>query len=226
MTRALKYDIPGDDPRVSVEEAATEGWPAIFSSSKIDSSPLVVEIGFGRGEFLIDLATNAPEQAFIGVEYSFKRTLKMARRLARLDVPNVRVVGAKGQDLVAEAIADGSVKVFWINFPDPWPKKRHFKRRLIQKDFVALLASRLMPGGLLKIATDHRDYAEWVDEILREEPALANRYAPDPYRDREQGRLATAYELEWRALGRDFHFFEYERVAFDRIEGRGAELEG
>ena len=211
MSRSLKYDIPGEDRRVTVAQAVEKGWEALFASNVTQPLPLVVEIGFGRGEFLLDLATREPETAFVGVEYSFKRVLKMARRLARLELENVRIVEARGEDVVEETLRDASVACFWVNFPDPWPKKRHFKRRLLQLPFARRLADKLVPGGHLKIATDHPGYAEWIAEILPAVETLENAYAPDPYRRSEADRLPTAYELLWRAEGRDFHFFDYVR---------------
>lgn len=211
MARVLKTDIPGTDWRVRCDEAREHGWPALFAGCVAEALPLVVDVGFGRGEFLMGLAEVHREQAFVGVEYSHKRVLKMARRLAKTEVVNVRLVEATAEALLREVLPDASVACFWVNFPDPWPKKRHAKRRLIQPDTAALFARRLVPGGLLRIATDHPEYAEWIHEVLSAERALANRYAPDPWRPGAPGRLPTAYELEWRALGRDFHFFEYVR---------------
>jgi tRNA (guanine-N7-)-methyltransferase len=219
MTRRLKYDIPGVDWRVTLEEVSERGWSEIFGADVAKPLPLVVEIGFGRGEFLQHLAEAEPETAFVGVEYSRKRVLKLARRLARTGARNVRLVECTAQELVADALEDGSVSCFWINFPDPWPKKRHFKRRLIQPDFVAALCRRLVPGGLLRVATDHPEYAEWIDEVLRADPRLENRYAPEPFRSEVPGRMPTAYELEWRALGRSCHFFEYAKGAPATREG-------
>lgn len=211
MSRSLKYDIPGCGWRVPLETAAAQGWSRIFAGDVPEAPPLVVELGFGRGEFLLDLAEASPDSAFVGVEYSFKRTLKLARRLARTPLRNVRLVEAKAEDVLRDALADASVSRFWINFPDPWPKKRHFKRRVIQPKSAALLARRLAPGGRLEVATDHPGYAAWIDEVLRAEPGLHNVYAPDPFRSEVEDRKPTAYELEWRALGRDLHFFCYER---------------
>jgi tRNA (guanine-N7-)-methyltransferase len=211
MGRTLKRDIPGPDWRVDLERARELGWQALFAGDVAAPLPLVVEIGFGRGEFLLDQAARHPAQAFVGVEYSPKRVLKMARRLARSELRNVRLVQAPAERLVAEALADGAVSCFWINFPDPWPKKRHFKRRLVQAGLVAQLARRLVPGGRLEIATDHEGYAEWIHERLAAEPLLVNRCAPEPFLRENPGRAPTAYEMEWRALGRPFHFFRYAR---------------
>ena len=201
MSRALKTDIPGADARVRLDELRERELP----------DPLVVEIGFGRGEFLIELARAEPEQAFLGVEVSYKRTLKMARRLARLEIGNVMLLEGPAEVLLREVLPAGSVAGFWVNFPDPWPKKRHHRRRLFQPATVADLTRCLRPAGWLRIATDHAGYAEWIDEQLSIAPGLVNAYAPEPWRPRVEGRTPTAYELEWRAQGRSFHFFEYVR---------------
>ena len=175
MARKLKHDIPGTDWRVSLDEVREKGWPAIFEGRP---RPLVVEIGFGRGEFLMDLAEREPEQPLVGIEYSAKRTLKMARRLARTELRNVRLLEAPAEAVLRDALSDGCVGRFWINFPDSWPKKRHWRRRLLQPAVVALLARRLTPGGELEIATDHPGYAEWIDGVLRAAPGLQNRHEP------------------------------------------------
>ena len=209
MARRLKHEIPGTDWRVPIDEARDRDWSGRFGTD----APLVVEIGFGRGEFLLDLAERDPAQPFLGIEYSRKRVLKLARKLARTELRNVRLVAEPAQEVVAETLHDASVACFWINFPDPWPKKRHWKRRLIQSELVALLARKLVPGGLIEIATDHDDYAEWIDEILRAAPGLTNLHAPRPWlTEAPPGRKATSYELEWRALGRGFHFFAYQKA--------------
>ncbi len=210
MSRALKYDIPGPDWRVGFEEVREKGWPATFGRER-GRLPLVVEIGFGRGEFLRQLAESSPETCFLGIEYSFKRVLKMARRLARTPLVNVRLLEAPAERVVAELVPRDSVAAFWINFPDPWPKKRHHRRRLVTPASVHELATRLVQGGELQLATDHVEYAEQIDACLAGEPLLENRFAPDRFRREVPGRLPTAYELEWRAEGRPCHFFAYVR---------------
>ncbi len=211
MSRALRYDIPGSDWRVCEEDVRAKGWGEIFARDVDSAPPLVVEIGFGRGEFLLDLAARAPRVAHVGVEYSFKRVLKVARRLARTPLRNVRLLEARGELLVDELLPAGSVSVFWINFPDPWPKKRHARRRLVQPAFVSALARRLVPGGHLEIATDDPAYAEEIDAVLSGEPLLENALAPERFLRDIAGRTQTAYEREWRAEGRPLHFWTYRR---------------
>ncbi len=213
MTRALKHDIPGTDWRVTEEDVRAKGWAAIFGEPVDPQEPLVVEIGFGRGEFLMDLALAAPSVPHVGIEYSTKRVLKMARRLAKTAIRNVRLLDALAEPVVQDLIAPGSVQAFWINFPDPWPKKRHHRRRLLQPGFVRDLGLRLVPGGTLHVATDHEGYADWIDAALAGEPLLVNAFAPAPFRRDVPGRRTTAYEAEWRAEGRAMHFWQYRRGA-------------
>ncbi len=211
MTRSLKHDIPGSDWRVSEEDVRAKGWPALFADDVDAALPLVVEIGFGRGEFLLDLAMASPKTPHVGVEYSTKRVLKMARRLARAELRNVRLLDCTGEVVVRELLPHASVQAFWINFPDPWPKKRHHRRRLLQPELVNDLAQRLVAGGSIHVATDHADYAEAIELALSQEPLLENAFAPAPYLRDGPGRHATAYELEWRAEGRSLHFWQYAR---------------
>lgn len=213
MSRARKTDIPGRDYRTNPEEARAQGWPALFAQSMpaADAAlPPVVEIGFGRGEFLVHLAGQTPQRAHIGIEVSFKRALKMARRLARMQLHNVRLLNLPAENALP-LFAPQSVAAFWVNFPDPWPKKRHHKNRLLQAPLVRQLALRLIPGGMLHAATDHEQYAQQIHEVLSIEALLQNMHAPRPFAREAPGRRRTAYEEMWRAEGRALHFFQYRR---------------
>jgi tRNA (guanine-N7-)-methyltransferase len=213
VPRRLKVDIPGPDWRILPEELAEKGVAAIFApaeSAGAAPTRLVVDVGFGRGEFLTGRAQAEPATAFLGIEYSWKRVLKLVRRLAKSELRNVRVVHAPAE-LVLPRLPDASVAELWINCPDPWPKKRHHRRRLIQPALVREIARCLEPGGVLSVATDHAGYAEWIHEVLSGEPTLDNAHAPSPWRYTAEGRVPTADELEWRAEGRDMHYFAYRR---------------
>ena len=213
MSRTLKHDIPGPDRRVTIEDVRAKGWDALFAPElPAPVGPLVVEIGFGRGEFLRQLAAEAPGVAHLGVELSWKRVLKMARRIAKAGDPNLRLICARGEDVVRDALEDASVRTFWINFSDPWPKLRHHRRRLVQSPFVRELARRLVPGGELHVATDDVPYAEHIDAVLHGERLLEN-VLPARSLTEIPGRPVTAYEAMWRAEGRTLHFFTYRRRA-------------
>lgn len=213
MSRRLRYDIPGPDRRVSVGDVQAKGWQELFAPDLRPPLRMVLEIGFGRGEFLQALAQAAPEVSHIGVEISWKRVLKMARRLARSELRNVRLVHGAGDAVVAATIAPASLEAVWINFSDPWPKERHHRRRLIQPALVAALAERLLPGGVLHVATDDVGYAEHIDAVLAAERRLENRFEPASWLPEVPGRVPTAYELAWRAEGRPLHFWAYGRRA-------------
>ena len=217
MGRTLKYDFAGPDFRVAAEDLAGPGLEKVFAPDLTPPLRLTVDLGFGRGELLLDLARAEPGTAFLGVEYSFKRVLKLARRLARTELRNLRLVCDTAEAIVGDRLTEGSVLAFWINFPDPWPKKRHHRRRLIQPAFVRQLAGRLEPGGLLHVATDHEGYAEALAEVLSAEPLLENVHAPAAWSSQPPPRSATAYELEWRAQGRDCRYFAYRRRAIAAI---------
>jgi tRNA (guanine-N7-)-methyltransferase len=211
--RALKHDIPGADWRISEEDVREKGWEAIFGSELPQPLRFVIEIGFGNGDFLIDRARRDPRAALVGVEYSRKRVLKTARKLARTGIANVRLLLSTGEVLIAELLPEASVYACWVNFPDPWPKKRHHRRRLVKPGFVRQVALRLSHGGSLYVATDHVDYAEVIDAVLAEETLLENAYAPAPFLREVPDRMPTRYEREWRAEGRPLHFWRYRRKA-------------
>lgn len=211
MSRRLRYDIPGADWRRSHSSIVESGIDGMFAPELEAPLSLVVEIGFCRGEFLTDMARRQPDRAFLGVEISFKRVLKMARRFALTQLENVRLVEADGEGVVASLLGEASVEEFWINFPDPWPKARHAGRRIVQGPFVAQMASRLVDGGVIQIASDDANYARHIDETLSAEPDLRNAF-DTPWRSHVPGRLETDYESAWRAQGRPLHFFCYERL--------------
>lgn len=211
MSRRLKTNIPGIDWRVSVEDLAAKA--AIEFSASVDLElPWVLELGFGRGEFILDLAERDPRRVHIGVEVSAKRVLKLARRLALLPIENIRLVHATAEQALREGLAAKRFERVWINFSDPWPKTRHHRRRLVQRELVQSVAQRLVAGGELQIATDDPIYAEHIDAILRRVAGLENRFAPDPWRPEVPGRLQSAYERIWRAEGRSLHFWCYAKL--------------
>jgi len=210
MSRSLKYEIPGTDWRRTALELSELGPNGLFAPELSRPFELVLEIGFGRGEFLLDMAAKQPERAFLGVEISFKRVLKMARKVARARLPNVRLVEARGQAVMHELLPPECLDEIWVNFSDPWPKDRHQKRRLIQPELVSDVARCLVPGGVLHVATDDVPYAEHIDSVLRTS-RLQNVFGSEGWRPDVERSMETGYETDWRAEGRALHFFEYRR---------------
>lgn len=225
MSRTLKYEIPGDDPRLSLADVAATGWDEIFAKTRSSTEDLLggprkrlLEIGFGRGEFLLAMAACSPEIDFIGIEISFKRTLKMARKVARARLGNVRLLEARAQSVLTQLFLPGSLSEIWLNFSDPWPKARHAHRRLVQPEFVRAAARALESGGVFYVATDDVRYAHQIDEVLAAETMLFNQYAPWPYLNDVPGRAYTGYEEQWRAAGRPLHFFAYSTKPLEEIQ--------
>jgi tRNA (guanine-N7-)-methyltransferase len=212
MSRTIPREVVGADWRVWPEQIYQSGWAKLFDLPAGAPLRLHVDIGSGQGEFLTELARRNPGDAFVGVEISFKRVLKLARRLARSEVRNIRLVGVDAGWVVREAFEDDSVSVFWINFPDPWPRRRHQPRRLIEPRFVRDLARKLTAGGSLRVATDHSGYAEAVESVLVGERLLENVSAPAAYRCERPDTIRTAYQRAWNAHGRSCRFFHYRRV--------------
>jgi tRNA (guanine-N7-)-methyltransferase len=173
---------------------------------------VVLEIGFGRGEVLMEMARTAPERLFLGVEVSRKRAEKGARRIARAGIRNVRVVHATAEYLLSRVLPERSVSECWINFSDPWPKKRHHKRRLVRSETLCDLARVMRPGAALHVATDHAGYAEWIAEAFVRIDGFGNLHAPAPWSTERPERLGTAYEEEFLAEGRSIAYFDYRRA--------------
>ena len=136
------------------------------------AAPLVLEIGSGMGETTAAIAQARPDADFIAVEVHGPGIGSLLNRIEALQLRNLRVIRHDAVEVLERMIADGSLAAIHLFFPDPWPKKRHHKRRLVQPDFAALAARKLAPGGALHAATDWPDYAEHMDEVFSREPFL------------------------------------------------------
>jgi len=130
------------------------------------SGPIHIEIGSGKGTFLVNQARHHPEISFLGVEWARKYYRAAVDRLGRWSIANVRMTRTDAAIFVTEKLADESVDCFHIYFPDPWPKKRHHKRRFFNEANVLQLLRSLKPGGIIQFATDHEGYFEQAEEVL------------------------------------------------------------
>jgi tRNA (guanine-N7-)-methyltransferase len=167
---------------------ATVGIPYAPSPLDLDAvfgrrAPRILEIGFGMGETTAAIAEESPQQDYIGVEVHTPGVGGLCKLIAEKELSNLRIIQHDAVEVARDMIPAGSLDGIHLFFPDPWPKARHHKRRLIQPPFVALLASRLKAGGYLHCATDWENYAEQMLDVLAAEPSLANTasgYAPRP----------------------------------------------
>ena len=162
-------------------------------------APKILEIGFGMGETTALIAAANPQTDYLGVEVHGPGVGALLRRIETQGLRNVRVIQHDAVEVIEQMIAPATLDGVHVFFPDPWPKKRHHKRRLLQPDFVRLLASRMKPGAYLHAATDWEDYAVQMLEVLSAEPLLENTatgYAPRP-----EMRPLTKFEARGARLG-------------------------
>ncbi|ANQ87127.1 tRNA (guanine-N(7)-)-methyltransferase [Azoarcus olearius] len=163
------------------------------------SAPKILEIGFGMGETTAKIAAAHPEQDYLGIEVHGPGVGAMCKLVAENGLANVRIMQHDAVEVMRDMIADGALAGVHVFFPDPWRKARHYKRRLIQPDFVALVAQKLAPGGYLHCATDWEHYAHWMLEILAAEPLLQN--TADGFAPRPDYRPLTKFENRGLKLG-------------------------
>lgn len=174
-------------------------------------APLVVEIGFGNGEALATMAAAEPDRNFVGVEVHEPGVGRLLKRLDEHEIDNVRVAMRDAVEVLGEQAARASIDALRVFFPDPWPKKRHHKRRLVQPDFVELVADRLRDGGLLHLATDWEPYAEWMVDVLAGHEALE--CLGDPFVPRPAWRPQTHFETRGARRGHRIRDLLYRRRA-------------
>jgi tRNA (guanine-N7-)-methyltransferase len=163
------------------------------------SAPLVLEVGSGMGETTAQIAKARPEADFIAVEVHAPGVGSLLNRIEADAIPNLRVIRHDALDVLEHMIPDGALAALHIFFPDPWPKKRHRKRRLVQPEFAALAARKLAPGGILHAATDWQDYAEQMLAVFSSEPLLEN--AAAGFAPRPAYRPLTKFEARGLKLG-------------------------
>ncbi|AIJ27075.1 tRNA (guanine-N7-)-methyltransferase [Amycolatopsis methanolica 239] len=173
-------------------------------------APVLLEIGSGMGETTAQLAAAEPEVNYVAVEVYEAGLGQLMLRAERLGLENLRLLHGDAVIALKEHIEPDSLSGVRIFFPDPWPKKRHHKRRLVQPDFVKLVASRLAPGGILHMATDWEHYAEQMLEVCSAEPALRNRF--DDWAPRPSWRPVTKFEQRADQEGRISRDLIFERV--------------
>jgi tRNA (guanine-N7-)-methyltransferase len=180
-------------------------WRATFGRK----APVVAEVGFGMGETTAQIAAANAATDYLAIEVHTPGVGALLKRIAEAGIGNVRIVQHDAVEVLRDMVPPGSLAAIHIFFPDPWPKKRHHKRRLLQRDFVALAATRLAPGGVLHVATDWREYADEVLALLEATPGLANTargFAPRP-----ASRPETKFEKRGRKLGHGVFDMVFEK---------------
>lgn len=163
--------------------------------------PIVVEIGFGMGHSLANMAKTNPNIHYIGIEVHQAGLGSLSADLHDQQLTNISIVPFDAVTVFEKVIPDNSLQGIQIFFPDPWPKKRHHKRRLVQTPFVNLLVSKLKPRGFIHIATDWEEYAEHILDVLSAHPELSNTATPHHFSPRPETRPLTKFEARGQHLG-------------------------
>ncbi|MEO8003504.1 MAG: tRNA (guanosine(46)-N7)-methyltransferase TrmB [Betaproteobacteria bacterium] len=196
VSDAQRRAVDGLLPQFGIAYAATRcDLDAVFQRT----AQRFLEIGFGMGESTAEVAAAQPGNDYIGVEVHTPGVGGLLRLIDAQQLTNIRIIQHDAVEVVTHMLAEGSLAGIHVFFPDPWPKKRHHKRRLLQPAFVHLLASRLQPGGYLHVATDWEDYATQILAVLSAEPLLENTapgFAPRP-----EHRPLTKFESRGLKLG-------------------------
>ena len=181
-------------------------WGIAYRAERLDldavfgrRAPRILEIGCGMGETTAAIAAANPQNDYLGIEVHTPGVGSLLKEIALRELTNLRVAQHDAVEVVHDMLPEASLAGIHIYFPDPWPKKRHHKRRLIQPPFVALLASRLAAGGYIHCATDWEEYAQQMLEVLGGEPALENTAAG--FAPRPDYRPLTKFEQRGQRLG-------------------------
>jgi len=185
--------------------------PLVFANLFGRTAPTILEIGFGMGETTAAIALACPQNNYLGIEVHSPGVGSLVKLIDEKQLANLRLIQHDAMDVVGQMILPGTLAGIHVFFPDPWPKTRHHKRRLIQTAFVQLLASRLAPAGYIHLATDWRDYGEQMLAVLSAEPLLENTataYAPRP-----EYRPLTKFEQRGLKLGHGVWDLLFRRIA-------------
>jgi len=204
------------------QRALAELWPKYgveFAQSTLDLSalfgrvaPRMLEIGFGAGEALLEFASAHPEIDCIGIEVHRPGVGRLLLGAEAAKLGNLRVICHDAVEVLQHQVAPASIALVHIFFPDPWPKKRHHKRRLIQPAFVELLATAIAPGGTLRLATDWEPYAQHMRAVIDASPAFANIAVASGFVARSAERVLTRFERRGQRLGHGVWDLEYRRT--------------
>ncbi len=189
------------DPEISASSPSPLRWEEIFGRV----APVELELGFGKGRFLLESARAKPERDFLGVELSRKWFRDGKRRIMKDPPDNLRILCTEAMDFLGRRIPDGGLVALHVYHPDPWPKRRHWKRRLVSESFLLEAARTLAPGGELRITTDHLGYCETIAKLL----GRARGFRPGSWG--EERLPNTHFEAKYRQEGRSIHRFLLRR---------------
>ena len=182
-------------------------WEELFGNR----NPLNLEIGFGVGNFIIEMGIREPNENFIGIDFYHKGIRKVITRIAKYEICNARIVYGDAKEKIPLLFNPEELDRVYINFPDPWPKKRHHKRRLIKPGFIKVLAEKLNRGGEIHITTDHEAYAMEILDFFEKEPVLKNKNELGAFLSQKEGIPKSKYEKKFISAGEHIFYLEFKK---------------
>jgi tRNA (guanine-N7-)-methyltransferase len=209
MPRPIKIDAP--DFRLDPERILDSlDWVEVFGSS----GPVEIELGIGKGRFLLAAAALRPEVNHLGIEWANKYLRIAEHRALRKGLENLRFARVDAREMLSRAVPDASVSTYYVFYPDPWPKKRHHKRRFFQSTTLDHLARTLEPGGWLHVATDHDQYWSVIEPLIDQHPAFERQpqFGGAQFPAETDAPL-TNFEEKYRSEGRSRHRATWKRRA-------------
>jgi tRNA (guanine-N7-)-methyltransferase len=211
--------IPITSPRFIDPEKLRDlpDWRSVFDNN----NDLALEIGCGVGDFAVSMATLYPEWNYVALDYYNKGCLKTCKRADKAGLSNLLVVRDEARSFMERCISQHSLRAVIINCPDPWPKMRHRKRRLVNSEFVSYLAGFMKTGADLFFATDFVDYGLDVAEMMPDIPGFENVLAPDLYRHELAGYPLSKYMVKFMSEGKQIYFIHYRKL--HQVGGKHAE---
>ncbi|OOE60376.1 tRNA (guanosine(46)-N7)-methyltransferase TrmB [Salinivibrio sp. ML323] len=205
------------------EQALNESWPTMgidFEASELDwlqvfgnDNPVVLEIGFGMGASLVEMAKNAPEKNFVGIEVHTPGVGACLMAAREAGVTNLRVMCHDAVEVFEQMLPKDSLDTVQLFFPDPWHKKRHHKRRIVQLPFAGMVRDKLKVGGVFHMATDWENYAEHMIDVMEAAPHYQNVAQEGLYVPRPDDRPLTKFEQRGQRLGHGVWDIKYTRTA-------------
>jgi tRNA (guanine-N7-)-methyltransferase len=210
MTEGQQRAMDENWPRFGLElKDGLLDYAAVFGRE----APVVLEIGFGMGDSLIEMARQAPEKNFIGIEVHPPGVGRLLSRVAEEGLTNIRVYCDDAVEVLAQCIPDASLETLQLFFPDPWHKKRHHKRRIVQPEFAQKVRQKLKIGGCFHMATDWEDYARHMMEVMSQAEGYRNAAGAGHYSPQPEWRPVTKFQARGERLGHGVWDLIFERVS-------------
>lgn len=167
----------------------------------IKPQPVILEVGFGNGDSLLQMAMRADDKNFLGIEVYEAGIGRLINEAHKRSLSNLKIINADAFEVLENNIMDNSFEAFWLFFPDPWHKKKHHKRRLVQANFLDLIAKKVVNSGIIHLATDWEHYAQQMMTILENHPHFQNTQNPHHYSPKPEYRPLTKFEKRGAQLG-------------------------